>query len=298
MLATLTGCISAKSLVEDVVGDLTPTQENLVYEKMASKANKTTTVGGVVLKQPTGANWSIGKLSGTLKHDTGALSTNDETYQFNGNGGMNAQGEISDSNGSTVTIKPIDGYEYVASYDQTYTHNGRSYDNSGVIGIITESNDMQSGGTATYRGLATASVQGNITNSNPINMKDGESFVQADFGAGKVDVTMSNFQTVVELQSDNSETPTTSPIDRIQITGMDISGNRFSGGTTELQSHGNRVAFASVTGTDTTVQSEGAFYGYNNDRKAPDEVGGGVYAQGSDGEVIGTFVGNIQAPLN
>ncbi len=297
LLATLTGCISAKSLVKDVVGDLTPTQETLVYEKMASKANKTTTVGGVVLKQPSGGNWSIGKLSGTLKHDTGELSTNDESYQFTGVDGMNAQGQISDGNGSNVTITPIAGYEYVASYDQTYTHNGQTYDNSGTIGIITEAHDMPSGGKATYRGMSTASLQGDVTNSKIVNMKDGQSLVEADFGAGKVDVTMSNFQSVVELDGNNNETPTTAPIDRILITDMDISGNRFSGGTTELQSHGNRVAFGTVTGANTNVQSEGAFFGYNNDRKALDEVAGGVYAKGDTGQVIGTFVGNIQTPV-
>jgi hypothetical protein len=86
----------------------------------------------------------------------------------------------------------------------------------------------------------------------------------------------------------------TAPIDMISASGMTIAGNSFSGGTITTTNGGAAV---NITGANTTMAAQGAFFGYNSNQTAPsgtiaapDEVGGLVLLQGDDGIVAGGFI--------
>lgn len=247
---------------------------NLIYETLTSTAAKTSTIGGVGIRANSAdSTVEVVENNGSITHDTDALTLTDDMYTLTGPDG--AGGTLSPN-----TTIDTSSYDYVTVADQAYQTGGVDYYVTFVGGIITAAADMPTTGTATYTGEAAASV---ITATTGTVLTNGTSTVAADFGAGTVDVTLDSFTAL----DSTTGTPTVGPVDTIKMTGMTINGNRFAGGTLATESGGGAV---DLTGTNTTTQAAGAFFGYDNTNKVPDEVGGFLKSQGDSGIVIGGFV--------
>lgn len=278
VMGLLTGCGGG--------GGGTQPQSNTApsYETMSSTADATSTLAGSGIRSNgTSGAIDLTSTSGTLKHDTGATTIDDGTYSLTDSDGFNGSNVMSDGS-STLTSDGTQGfsgtYEYVRAYNQTYTSGGVTYDTTGIYGIVTNASDMPTSGSATYTGEATGVV---ITATQGFDLSNGTSTVNANFGAGTVDVTLNGF-TSTDQSTGN---PSAAPIDTISVTGMAISGNGFSGGTASTSNSGTTT---SVTGANTTNSAQGHFFGYDAANSQPDEVGGNVVIQGDDGRVIGTFI--------
>ncbi|MEL6748914.1 MAG: transferrin-binding protein-like solute binding protein [Pseudomonadota bacterium] len=278
----LTGCGGGGSGVKPSTGGGTVTSPS--YENMSSTADATSTLAGSGIRSNgTSGAIDLVNTSGSLKHDTGATTLNDGTYTLTDSDGFNASNVMSDGS-STLTSDGTQGfsgtYEYVRAYNQTYISGGVTYDTTGIYGIATNASDMPTSGSATYTGEATGVV---VTATQGFGLSSGTSTVNADFGAGTVNVTLNGF-TATDQATGNAAT---APIDTISVNGMTISGNGFSGGTATTSNGGTTT---SVTGANTTSNPQGHFFGYDSANSRPDEVGGNVLIQGDDGRVIGTFI--------
>ena len=226
------------------------------YEALSSTASSTSTLAGSAIRSNgTTGTLDVTTASGTLMHDTGATTVSDGTYILADADGISG-GVLTDGS-STLISNGSQGfnvtYEYVQAYNQTYTSGGVTYDSNGVYGIVTTASDVPSSGTATYTGEARGVV---VTGAQGFDLNNGTSIVNANFGAGTVDVTMNGFSATSQAIG----AAATAPIDTISATGMTISGNGFSGGTMTTANGG---AVISVTGPNTSVAGQGHFFGYD-----------------------------------
>lgn len=242
---------------------------------------KVSTLGGVSIR----TNGETGELqmlilSGSKDHNAGPTTVTDGKYILADKDGFNGFGTISDGH-SNLSIQAMP-YNFVslAVFDQSYSVGDVGYNSTGIIGIITEPSDVPTSGLAMYSGQAEALI---VTSSQGYALQ-GKSTVEAEFSAsGKVQVTLDGF-TATDL---TTGTMTLAPIDTISVTDMVISENRFSEGFITTSSGG---APLSVTGANTSAVAEGAFFGYDANIGAPDEVGGMVLIEGEDGIIVSSFV--------
>ncbi len=248
------------------------------YETLTSTAPLTSRLGGAALRwnMTTGVREIVTTL-GTVFHETGRTFSTDATYFFTDPDGFDASGTLEDGNGSVASTDALTGgRDYAASYTHTFTHQGEGYMSVGVSGIITESEDVPMTGRAIYRGEAIGGF-GDAGGVNSFNR--GTSEVTADFAAGTVDVTMTGFRT------ESGASNRASRIDTIQVTGMTIQENRFSGGDLRLTLNGASV---DPVPNPRPHQAQGVFYGH--DGTAPDEVGGAVLLRGDGSFLAGGFI--------
>lgn len=260
------------------------------YEKLESRAEITSTLGGAAFRVNTDTGtFDVMKTSGRITHNTGALTISDDDYTFNAPDGPDSNGTRTDENDATLTfggsrannLEDNRNYDYVTVYQEEYsTDDGTPYTVTGVEGVITNTSDVPTSGSATYTGEAEAVIS---SATQFIELNKGTSKVSADFAAGTVDATMNNFA----LTASERESAAAVPIDTITVKGMTIEGNRFSGGTLVTSKAGTEV---SVTGANTTTTSQGAFFGYDPAISAPDEVGGVVLSHGDSGDILDTFI--------
>ena len=238
------------------------------YEAFDSTVNKTSTLGGVALQSNlTSGAATIVNVDGSFKHDTRAMTVADGAYTLSGT--LSAGGILADAS-STLEITDDLGpsYEYITVYEQIYTVNGTNYRMIGIGGVITDTGDMPTGGTATYTGDA----KGQILLGSTDDLENGTSTVAVDFSNAKASVTLTGF--------DGNHV-----IDTVKMLDMSISGNSFSGGTITTEKNGTAVT---LTGTGTTSNAQGRFFGYDSGNSIPDEVGGLVLINGANGTI---FVG-------
>jgi hypothetical protein len=134
---------------------------------------------------------------------------------------------------------------------------------------------MPNRGTATYTGMGGVGL---VRGGTTLDSSTNTATVTADFAAARVDVDMPGF---------TGDAATAGNFDRIQINGMAISGNRFTGGTLVATRSGNPVT---PIGTVTSQSAQGAFFGSDLTNGTPDEVGGLYIANGSTGTLTGAFV--------
>jgi len=165
-------------------------------------------------------------------------------------------------NGNKVTyFAANDKYEYVNGLSIAYEASTQS----GLIayGVETKTADLPTTGSATYTGDAEAYV---VFNKDPGNdyhsLENGKSNVAVDFGKGTVDATLNGF-TVSGVNPENHNY-------EIELTDMKIEGNGFGGGEFVITDNGTDLDL----GQNPTGKSWGHFYGYDNDKNIPDEVGG------------------------
>lgn len=217
------------------------------YVSIDSRTGTSTALAGdgVYVSSAAPADVEATTISGTRQN-----STDDATLSIKGTDVRLLSG-IGDNLGS---------YEYVNIVNvRTLTPPSVQY--VGTVGAVTSTTDVPTQGMATYAGEATLSSTGGSD-------EDGKVTVAANFGAGTVDTT-------VNSAGDPN-------FDEINVSGMQISGNSFSGGTMVTSLNGASV---DVTGSNTDVISTGHFYGYDHSLNVPDEVGGVILAKGDDGAI-------------
>ena len=257
--------------------DATTTPPTNNYQTLNSTAATTSSLTGTAAKgNATTGIVTLSPVSGSLTHNTGRLEINDGTYVLVDADGVDANGVATDGT-SILTSGSSQGfsgtYAYVVPYEQKYVSNGDSYTVPGFYGIGTTSADMNATtAQVVYNGEARG-VVGTSASSNVLT--NGNSIIVANFGTDKVDVTMSGF-------ASNS-----SPIDTISVVGIDLNGNRFTGGTFSTSKNGTAV---NVTGANTTSSANGNFFGVNSAGTLPDEVAGIAVSQGDSGLVVGAFI--------
>lgn len=250
------------------------------YQDANSTANVTSNLLGGALVARTGSGViEISPVSGSINSATDATRIVDNNYVFFDPDGENASGSLTDGTGANAAVNTLSaGYNYSAFYIINYTASGAPTQADGAIGIATDPGDMPNSATATYQGDV---LGGYVMGSTAVEF-GGTASVTADFAAGRVDANISptGFKTPFGA-------PVAGAIDNLQMNGMGISGNRFSGGTLSTSKSGSPV---SLTGAGTVNSSSGAFFGYDAATGQPAEIGGAVGAAGASGSVGAVFI--------
>lgn len=254
------------------------------YQTLDSTAAQSNDLGGVGIRSnDANGNLEVVEASGSLRHDTGALNYNDGTYNLIDPDGIGG-GIASDGAGGTLSEATglyAGTYEYVMPVTFSYFASGVAYTTQGFAGLTTEAAHIPISGSATYNGEATGNV---ITTSGFYDLASGVSAISVDFGAGTADVTLNGFTATDALGA-----ATTAPLDTVLITGMSINGSTFTDGAlvTLLSS-----ATVNLTGANTTISSEGMFFGWDSIANIPAELAGVSVAVGDDGIMLFSFIAN------
>jgi hypothetical protein len=282
MIASLNGCGGGSGA--PLSGPTAPT-----YETLSSTAASASTLKGQAVRFSTGnLTPDLVNVSGSLTHNTGAITVSDGTTSLTDPDGRDSAGRYSDGTNrlttgdvqNTLNTDISQGYEYVTVFQLDGPN--ASSNTVGVYGVATNESDVPTSTTATYRGGSNVTVSNSNGATNFSVLSNGDSVVTADFASGTVDVELSNFR-----KTDLFGTVNEAPIDQVDVTGMQISGNTFSGGSTTTSLNGQQV---NVVGTGSTEAASGSFFGYDAGISAPDEVGGVVVVKNDSSFVYGVYV--------
>jgi len=224
--------------------------------------------------------------SGTLTHKTGATTLRDDNVTLNDADGVGQTGNVKVLSDATSRLLINDtnfagSYDYVRPYTTSYDIGSTKEVIKGVYGISTTTAQMPTSGSASYTGDANVDVA--VVGAQYTMI--GKSKVDANFATGKVDVVGNGFTAFVV---GGGSTPTSaSPVDEIKVTGMTVTGSRFSGGLATTSKNG---AVVDIRGAGPKDQAAGVFYGYDDANAIPDEVGGIVNITGASGQVHMIFL--------
>ena len=297
LLLTTSALISACS---STTGPTTPGQppSSTAYRELADRAAtgaSTSDLGGVELSSN-----ALLDLTGTLTHATGRTAFSDSVYSIEDLNGPDAAGQLTDVSatfvlnlyktnpgaGPTINDRfPYASYQYVTAFEGGYnTSPTTSVDAIGVYGIVTQTADIPSAGTASYSGQASGSFVNSAYNAD---LQNGASSVSANFSSGQTSVTLKNF-TAIDVITGNVVPSTV--FDEVRLVNMGITGNGFAGGTVEFYKNGAAVSASSLFGSGVTGAQGGNFYGYDTSIGAPDEVGGIAFQTGSIGTLKLVFL--------
>lgn len=226
-------------------------------------------------------------VSGTLLRSTGQLTVKTAIGTFVSNGGPDAAGTYTASNGDTAQRFERNliakDYSYMLPLFVTQKVAGTNYVSSGVVGLPTTPEVMgiaAKGATATYTGEAAIIAEHTVNGT--VRHASSNTQIVADFAAGTVSATMDG----ITVPSGKAAT-----IDHMAINGAAISGGSFSGGTATA-TLGGANALPAITGGGETTDVSGNFFGSSHNGTRPDEVGGVVLIDGNTGSVSATFVGD------
>jgi len=222
-------------------------------------------------------------LSGDYQHKTGSIPVADGTYSLSDPNGFDANDALTDGTSTlrTDATSFTGNYAFAIPFVQT---NAGGSDVFGVLGLETAAIDLPQNDTLTFVGEAEGVM---VTNSSGFDLTDGTSQVIANFGAGAVTVTLSDF--IVTDQSTGSVV--TNQLDEISVTNMLISDNTFRNGTIRTRLNGATV---DILGTNAQRDAAGSFFGISADGTKPREVGGAILLQGDSGLINGLFIANTQ----
>lgn len=183
---------------------------------------------------------------------------------------------------------PLGGeYEFVKAVTGNYVLGLTPILYDGYVGLVTDVSAIPVGGIATYTGDASGGLDtGGLLPENLL----GSVELTADFGGGTVDMTVD-----FNMATDGA--------DWIEVTGMTIDGNAFSGGDLAIFEYDaipaeNNLTASNVLGDNASHQATGVFFGVDEalalagvgTGTGPDEVAGAVVATGSDAELFFTYV--------
>lgn len=143
-----------------------------------------------------------------------------------------------------------------------------------VIGASTAVADIRQTGSAAYTGDFSAQLgtRGQVQTTT----LNWDADIQINFaGDGDVDMTFTGGGSDL--------------IDTIRVLNAQISGKTFSGGTIRTFYNGTQN---NITGT--TVETEGAFFGYNNTLQLPGEIGGAIVSTDRDNDISGVFIASAR----
>lgn len=265
----------------DPPDDDDPPPEANVYETVYSEAGTTSNLSGVGLGIPTSGQEAnqipLLTVSGSVRHDVGPLSLDDGQYAFTGtmyyvDPDDPDQGVyFSDGSGGVYFLSAFDGatFDYVLRYTGEYKIGAETYSSEGVAGIVTALSDVPTHGTATYEGVAFGG--GATVSGGSFDLLSGEAAASVNFTAGTLSLAADGFA------------DTGAPVDAVQVSGGTIDGASFSGGTVLLLSDG--ASADDILGANVQSQFGGSFYGYDDTKNIPDELGGMLLKAGDDGYV-------------
>ncbi len=236
-----------------------------------SSVSSTSTLGGTTVA----TDGTVSNVTGTFTHNTGEVRFFDGTVLVTDlDGGTGLTGL--ESGDVTVSIFAGDGFTETLEYMTPVTITAPVGSGSAIIGLVTDVSDVPSSATAVYTGQTSI----NVANGSGTFLMTGNATTRADFGAGRVDVSLTDFNT----------TPTPAPFDRLNIDNMAISGQGFTGGTLTASTGGTTVT--PLDGSP-TLSSRGTFFGFDTQNQIPAEVGGGFRADGTSNDFIsGIYTGD------
>ena len=201
-------------------------------------------------------------------------------------GGTNA---FQAEDGSVAFIASPPGYESTRFIRIEYGAS-RTPVSEGILGrFTTESLMAGARGTATYvGGTNTSEVRvARIGGGSSFDLSGGSTRVVANFDAGQVDATL-DFRT--------SASAVSAPVDRVEIRGMSIAGNRFSGGALNSFKGTDPAPVAAFSVSAGNLASSGVFAGWNDATGAvaggnrPAEVGGAFVADAGVNVLTGRYL--------
>ena len=209
--------------------------------------------------------------------------------------GLKAYFDTDDDGTIDLYLLPTDNfdsskYEYVTRYyinpDEDSSTSVSDYDTMGVIGVVTNSDDVPTSGTATYTGDAEGGYL--TTGASSATAITGDMTASADFGNDTVNVTVSNITT-----SDGSD----ELFDTVSATDLALSdGARqgfYAGASSDItySKDGSEVDITDFTGDNSERYASGSFYGLDSSDGNPAEIGGVITETGDDGEVAIIYTG-------
>ena len=185
-----------------------------------------------------------------------------------------------------VSVSDESGYEFVKTVQGNTQVNITPYILDGHVGFVTDASVVPSSGSASYSGNARGAID---TGTQPYNPILGIVNMTANFGSGNVDM-------VVDFAANGDG------VGLVEVTGMTINGNTFSGGDLEIFTYtaipaqANKVP-SGVLGSGRAHQATGVFFGVDaalalnggGTTVGPDELAGAVVAAGSDAQVFFTY---------
>ncbi len=153
--------------------------------------------------------------------------------------------------------------------------------------------DVPTSGSATYTGEASGGYVTSDGSSKQAIM--GDMTASADFGAGTVDVTVSNLTGYDEAtnSADTSADLLFDSASASMVLNSSYRNNFYNENSSDVtySKNGSEVDISSFTGSDNTNSASGSFYGFDTTDGNPAEIGGSITSEGSDGQVIVNYVG-------
>lgn len=251
------------------------------YENFDADTTATSDLGGVGLRNGEAGGTEVVGASGSLNHLTGGFSYNDGNYTFSSASGFSsgtatdgASGTVNDTSGNYAGI-----YDYVVPVTVSYTSGGSNYTSSGFIGVATAAENIPVSGTATYFGDATGTA---ISGDDFYELTNGNSQVAVNFATENVNVLLNSFTV-----TDGEDPATFTGLDSVNITGMTISGNTFTGGSLSTTYLGSA---STPIGDDVVTNARGVFFGWDYTNDIPAEVAGVSVSEGDNGQLVFTFI--------
>ena len=256
------------------------------YTTLANTADtRSSLVTDQISTNGTSGEQTVISTSGLLDNKNKAfIMLSEGGYSFSSTGaGLSTTGASSGANNGSIIANTdlSSGYQYLMVYQSTTFNDGTPFNAQGILGVATGANDIPDQGVAQYAGGAELLVV--TENGGSTVLENGSSVMAADFGSMTAELRLDDFT----AQDGSGNAVSNAPMTAMEVTGISISGNSFSGGTITTYSGNTPV---DVTGSNTTEVLEGHFYGFNSSTGAPDEVGGVILMEGDRGKIQGIFV--------
>ncbi len=153
---------------------------------------------------------------------------------------------------------------------------------NGIFGIMSEAGDMPVSGTATYAGPGSAILVD--SGSGDVTEQTASAQVRAEFAAGTASVGLVFDDTAV----DGVGNPVLPAIDNLSVRDMLIRDSQFVAGTIEADC--DDALAADPEGAVSNERAQGFFFGFDPSTRIPDEVGGSLLIEGSDGTAAAGFI--------
>lgn len=238
--------------------------------------------GAVLASKRSDGEYAVRSATGAIDRGAGTYRVSDGVYTLNSTGTVDASTTlITDGMGGKLlkTVGLGDGYEFMQTFEGTYTVGAETYDITLVAGVPTEIADIPTTQTANFTGKANLTVV--TENAFTRVYSNGTASVQVDFATRRVALDMNSFTV-----TNRSGQSFSGPFDSMQITDMVLAGGRFSGGDVVFKT-GNQTV--TPLGPQTTNSSQGTLFGFDDSTGKPDEAGGVVLVESTTGQVTGAF---------
>lgn len=260
-----------------------PSYANLAVRPLQGEADLS---GRFLLDHTSSPSASEG--SGTIDFFSGETTLSDGRVSITDSNGISPFEELEDDDNTlddrTVAYVKTSGGNYLSNsytamatvrvFDQYGSGGSVQQESLGVIGIATATADLPTSGTATHNGEAWLSYKSGTNYS----AATGDLAATTDFGTDAMQVLITD----IDDNAGNADVP----LDTLVFSGINVTGNSFSGASYSASLGGNAYE---PTGAGSSAAIDGTFYGYDSLISSPDEMGGTFTVTGSDGTIAGIF---------